>query len=128
MNEVATQYESMIKQFLSKKLQENALTVDQVKQVILATAEYSQSIQTSDDMSRVFEMLEQKFSELHELSENARYASLSQGRKELENMLVALSSDLMFQDMEKAQQVLHFADNPHATLQDFYIQFPEFQR
>jgi len=123
-NKHAEKYESLIKQYLSQKIKAQKIEITRVKDIIENAAQKTKTIQSEDDIDKALQELDKQFDELEELTNDFHLKNLNDKRKRLEFLITEMAGNLILEDIDKAQEVLAFADNTNATIDDFYSKFP----
>lgn len=122
-------YEAMLKKFLSKKLSEDILSVEKVREIIVAAVSLEKeiSINTESDIENAFIALEKNFHEIKELVDNFHYINLGKERRNLAQVVSAIAAQIVLTDIDRALEITTFASNPEVTVDSFYQKYPEFK-
>ena len=121
-------FESLLKKFLSQKLEQHVIPIEKVKEIILAAAhlEKNTQIEQETDIENALKELDKKFHEIHELVEAIEIEHKGKDRKEFERLVTDIAAKLVLTDMDKTLEIVTYASQRGVNLDTFYKRYPEF--
>lgn len=128
MSPMQEKFESLLKKFLSQKLEQHVIPVEKVKEIIVAAADLEKNTQIEEekDIENALRELDKRFHEIHELVEVIEMEKKGKDRRVFEKFVTDIAAKLVLTDMDKALEIVTYASEPEVTLDAFSKKYPEF--
>ncbi len=127
MNETLVEkYKQEIKRFLSGRIRQNLIPYEKANEITRYLASQSKNIETEHDIVATIDTALSMFEELRTLSDQEHLREDCHNKKDLEQMVSHLATELIDNNIPKAVEMMSFANNSEVTLESFYQKYPEY--